>query len=70
MFHNSGKAVVNRSTCLLQCSTYSTEATVPFTKTELCVQGDFFYQLQENYTDRMTPYGILFTHNVFPLQAL
>lgn len=30
----------------------------------------FFYQLRENYTDRMTPYGILFTHNVFPLQAL
>lgn len=40
-------------------------------RTELCIQGDFFfYQLRENYTDRMTPYGILFTHNVFPLQAL
>lgn len=30
----------------------------------------FFYQSRGNYTDRMTPYGNLFTHNVFPLQAL
>lgn len=39
-------------------------------RTNLCIKGDFFYHLGENYTDRMTPYGILFTHNVFPLQAL
>jgi len=41
-------------------------------RAELCRQGDFFVFMnrEENYTDRMTPCGIFFTHNVFPLQAL
>lgn len=30
----------------------------------------FRNQSRENHADRMTPYGILFTHNVFPLQGL
>lgn len=42
----------------------------PLQRTELCLQSDFFFINCENYTDHMTPYGILFTRNVFPLQAL